>query len=109
MDISGERSSLRARVAWAVAFVVLALATWGAFAAISSGASFHTLVRKALQAFVGPGATIWWFSFGSLFNAIPSRPGEVAFASFANAAFWVLASWLAAEIRKRFLTRSRPS
>ncbi|MBK8321506.1 MAG: hypothetical protein IPL06_01925 [Betaproteobacteria bacterium] len=109
MDSPGKRSSPRTRAAWSIAFVALALASWGAFAAISSGAPFHTLVRKALQEFVGPGATIWWFSFGSLFNAIPSRPGEVVFASLANAAVWLLVCWLAAKIRKRFLTRSRPS
>lgn len=109
MESPAKRSIPRARAAWAIAFVVLALASWAAFAAISSGAPVHTFVRKALQEFVGPGATIWWFSFGSLFNAIPSRPGEVFFASLANAAFWLLVCWLAAKIRKRFLTRSRPS
>lgn len=82
----------------------LALASWGAFAAISSGA--RSLVRKALQEFVGPGHDLV-VQLRQPVQRHSVAAGEVVFASLANAAVWLLVCWLAKI--KRFLTRSRPS
>ena len=83
-----------ARRGWLLAAAALILASAAALGLLGAHTGMPSVFRNPRYDFVQPGVAVWWLVLGGPFRSAPSSPSGIAFASAANAAFWLLVLWL---------------
>jgi len=79
---------------WAILAAALVVLSAVALTVIASTAAVPSVLRDPLWSFAQPGTTVWWLTLGGPFRTGPSAPAEIAFASIANAASWLVVAWM---------------